>query len=338
MSTKLTDAEKNQIIKFHVEDGLNTVSISKKIGRGQNTVEKFLKLNGYYRGRTSIELNSNEIDSLITLYNSGKTGQEICDLFNGRFKSCDAVTYILKKYGVKLRKGVRRSVIANHDFFKVIDSEYKAYFLGLMIADGCVQNIRKKSDKEWFSKSISLELSINDRYILDEFAKCLVYTGKIHDHYKNDELSTQIIRFASSDMFNDLETYGVIPNKSKIETYLPIIDPQLMRHLIRGIFDGDGTVYIGNNKFNWGFYGSYRLCNEISEFLKINIFSNNSMPSVFNKGTVSFIYLHSKFRTPIFFNYLYKDATIYMKRKKEKFEIYYGNTEINKGIKNPLSS
>lgn len=42
-------------------------------------------------------------------------------------------------------------------------------------------------------------------------------------------------------MAEDLAKYGVIPRKT-LHTYLPNINEQYLPHLVRGIFDGDGSI------------------------------------------------------------------------------------------------
>lgn len=79
-------------------------------------------------------------------------------------------------------------------------------------------------------KVISLEIHNNDRYILELFANIL---DADNDIVKNFEKRNHThIRFASNQMANDLEQYGVVSNKSHT-TYLPQLREDLMPHLLR---------------------------------------------------------------------------------------------------------
>lgn len=316
---KYSEDEKKLIIKLYIKDGLNTINISKLVSKSQSGIERFLKREGLYKGPRRIEISKENIEIIIGRYLLGETAEEIHKDFSDKLKSCNTILHLLRKNKINRRDAKRRSVIENHNYFECIDSEAKAYFLGLLIADG---SIRKNKGNR--SDSITIELQECDKYIIEKFANEIKYSGSF--------VKTKCgysITFASQKMSNDLKKFGVVNNKTYTGTYLPIIKSSLMMHLIRGIFDGDGTVYFDkNDNFNWGFYGSDKICNDIQDYLSLKLeFSKNK---VFNKGSVSFIYLHSKQRTLKFYNYIYSNALIYLKRKKDKFNHYLANTELTK--------
>lgn len=317
--------EKELIKKLYIKDGLNTVSISKIISRSQSGVERFLKRENLYAGIRGLEVSECDLKSIIARYLLGETSEEIYKDYSDKLTSPDTILSLLKKHNVKRRPAKRRSVITNHSYFKIIDTEAKAYFLGLLIADGSVVNNAGNR-----APSIRLELKSEDSYIIEKFAKEIGFQSQI-----GLSRGCNYISFTSIEMAKDLSNYGVVPNKTYVGTFLPLITEDLIRHLIRGIFDGDGTVYIcKNNSFNWGFYGSDLLCNQIQDYLSIKL--NFKKNKVFNKGSVSFIYLHSESRTRKFYDYIYKKSEIYLLRKKNKFDSYLVNTEISKSNKKLL--
>ena len=125
-------------------------------------------------------------------------------------------------------------------FFQTIDSEEKAYFLGLLIADG---NVFK--DLTGRQASISITLDLEDEYILLKFKEVLNANTNIgHDGRGCGQIAVR-----SNLMAADLEKYGVIPRKS-LSTYLPQIDDKYMNHLIRGILDGDGSIRAEQTQIN----------------------------------------------------------------------------------------
>lgn len=88
-------------------------------------------------------------------------------------------------------------------------------------------------------------------------------------------------------------------------------------HFIRGYFDGDGcfTWYFNTKYINCKFeiIGTNDFCKEIFNILKIvptitNLNKNLVRASNGKKKNIEYIY-----------EYLYKDATIFLKRKQEKF-------------------
>jgi hypothetical protein len=125
-------------------------------------------------------------------------------------------------------------------------------------------------------------------------------------------------------MYEDLSKYGVIPNKS-FKTYLPKLNNEMMPHLIRGILDGDGCInshLIKSGRFlhSISFCGSKQLMNDISDFLFENL-KLKTKPKVYtykdrNLSEISIRNINDMF---IVGKYLYSNATIFLKRKYNKF-------------------
>ena len=117
---------------------------------------------------------------------------------------------------VKLRPTIGKNLIAcNENYFEMIDSTDKAYWLGFIAGDANV------SDKD---NSLKLKLGIKDIEILEKFSKSieseysirtrnqiLKRTGKYYDLCELKITRPKIIK--------DLTKHGVGPNKSK-ELYI----------------------------------------------------------------------------------------------------------------------
>jgi len=118
----------------------------------------------------------------------------------------------------------------NEHYFSCIDTEDKAYFLGLLIADGCVYKT-------------TVCLSLTDEHPIQEILKYADADLNLLDTRPNhDGGKTQYrVRFNSIQMAQDLLQLGVTPHKSFSVAY-PQIHKDLERHLIRGLWDGDGHV------------------------------------------------------------------------------------------------
>lgn len=238
---------------------------------------------------------------------------------------------IEKKYNLsaptimKILNGIEKyskSIIFNpelkEDFFESIDDEYKAYFIGLLISDG---NVFIDSDKKANRQaSISITLDNNDKYILEDFKKIIKTNTKI----SSDGRGCCQIAVRSNKMYEDLSKYGIIPNKS-FKTYLPKLNSEMMPHLIRGILDGDGCInshLIKSGRFlhSISFCGSKQLMNDISDFLFENL-KLKTKPKVYtykdrNLSEISIRNINDMF---IVGKYLYSNATIFLKRKYNKF-------------------
>lgn len=77
------------------------------------------------------------------------------------------------------------------------------------------------------------------------------------------------------------------------------------------------------NRTYFGFYGNNQIVSEIKELLRQEL--NISDNKIADKGTVSQISFSKKDDILNFYNYIYKDCTIWMKRKKEIFRTYIEN-------------
>lgn len=172
------------------------------------------------------------------------------------------------------------------------------------------------------SDAIQISLQEQDGYMLEQFKQELKATNKVLTYSRNTERN-KMCQFCvhSEEMANDLRRYNVVERKTFIAELTDLVPKHLYHHYIRGIFDGDGTVYInGHNHLRFGFYGTYKLVSQVEQYLisQINI-SNNK---IIDKGTVSFVTFGKKEDTLNFYDLMYHDATLYLNRKKEKFEHY----------------
>ena len=192
----------------------------------------------------------------------------------------------------------------NENFFENIDNEQKAYFLGLLFSDG---NIYLKRYR------VQLTLANEDAYIIQEFAKAIEYNGNL---YSDRNKYTKII-LPSIKMCNDLITLGCIPNKSLSVKFPNNVNSQLIHHFIRGCFDGDGHVSKRNNTFNTNFTSSKDFIEELLKILSsLNIQTSNFRKRYIDKEISAYqLYIRAN-SAKLFFNYIYKDATIFLKRKE----------------------
>ena len=199
-------------------------------------------------------------------------------------------------------------------FFQKIDNEENAYFLGLLISDG---NVFK--DNTGRQVSISITLDLKDEYLLTKFKEVVNSNTSVgHDGRGCGQIAVR-----SNIMAEDLKQYGVVPRKS-YSTYLPQnIEDKMMNHLIRGIFDGDGSIQAKLNHDNrflhsFSFCGTHKLMEDISNycFEKLQL---KQKPTVYDykDRELSEIKIQNKEDMYIFGEWLYKDATIFMNRKKD---------------------
>jgi intein/homing endonuclease len=193
--------------------------------------------------------------------------------------------------------------------FNIIDSELKAYTLGLWFADGCIID----------SGSIQITLKDDDD-IIDKIANEFPFFNI------NTNGNALVLRKQDTLLAEDFKLHGALPRKSYENRELlnvPKIKEELIHHFIRGFFDGDGSVFIqkvNNIKLEIGCAGF----NFISQILKI-LYDNGIFlymrcdpPLEINvrKQNYYIIYSSSYVISKKFAEFIYKDATIFMNRKR----------------------
>lgn len=314
----LTSEQKCEIIKLNKEN-VQSRKIAKQLNIGEDAVYKFLKKNNLKSPKPMKKLNINDVEFIKKKYLEGLTIKQIHEKYFRGIVSSENINYHLKQAGIT-RKACKVSIL-NHDYFEVIDTEEKAYWLGFLTADGCVQHHKNKGE----SYSIRLELKTSDKYMVENFANA-IETDRIVRDYIKDKKSTSYITVFSKKMFNDLGKHNVIPNKTlSLENIPNTIPDELIRHFIRGYFDGDGTVYNyickGKNKLVFGFYGTEKFLNSIkSRLIEDNVIVSEA--NVYNQKEANVSMLLYTIRDDIkrFFDYIYSDSSIYLTRKYDKFK------------------
>lgn len=209
----------------------------------------------------------------------------------------------------------------NHSYFKVIDTEEKAYWLGFLFADGCVRKTKSGSQ-------LVLKLSIKDEEHLKLFKKNIESEHKIVYEEsrvitKNNVLSVSnncSLRVNSNELVGNLINQGCVPRKTfTIER--PKIDDDLMRHFIRGFYDGDGNFFY-SEKTKMSVMTIVCASDKFREFL-IEVMSSISGIGKIHldteKYTIKLVNIEGIMN---FLSYIYDNSGIELKRKKEYYEKY----------------
>lgn len=211
------------------------------------------------------------------------------------------------------RQNMKAKYTLNENFFDEIDTEEKAYFLGFLYADGYNQ---EKGHK------IIINLQARDKNILDKFKVLIESTKPIyfiplkkkHPTWQ-DEYSLHLINRRISARLKEL---GCYQGKSMNLKWPPqgAIPPDLMKHFIRGYFDGDGCLRVRQPK-NSKFYLVSFVAND--EFMKAFVkYIKQELKIKFAVHPHKKIYqaeLYSRGDCLLFLNYIYQDNKISLDRK-----------------------
>lgn len=147
-----------------------------------------------------------------------------------------------KKYRYKISKCSKKYTFNEH-YFDAIDNEYKAYWLGFLMADG--YNHESKS-------CIAIRLQLEDKEILEKFKNELNYTGHIYEFHRITAVNKLNRSYCElnlcSPIFSEsLSKLGCIQGKTYLLQF-PDLRTDLIQHFIRGYFDGDGCLSITSRK------------------------------------------------------------------------------------------
>lgn len=143
-------------------------------------------------------------------------------------------------------------------YFDAIDTEAKAYWLGFITADGCVQT-GKVGASGWRHDVVTVKLKASDAGHLEKLKAGIGAEAPVRPVPQRTSGHPAVdIAFSSARLVGTLIRLGVTPRKSL--TVMPWRGPDaLMRHYWRGMFDGDGTIvkHPGrDNKWHLRFLGS----------------------------------------------------------------------------------
>jgi hypothetical protein len=225
-----------------------------------------------------------------------------------------SVGNVLKKNNIKSR--IRRHN-CNENYFEKIDSCEKAYWLGLLFADGYVRKRKQFNGKHKQGGVVGISLKNGDEYLLEKLIIDFESTYRLTKQIKNNFLSYKL-EVNSSKMTDDLINLGCVPNKS-LKLLPPNLTDEFISHFIRGYFDGDGSIgrYNGNLKFS--LLGTNELLSWILDFFKQKGMKTN--PKICKRKNIYSIQVNSKLDIELIENILYTSSNdYYLKRKKEKFK------------------
>jgi intein-encoded DNA endonuclease-like protein len=228
---------------------------------------------------------------------------------------------ILRKNKIKVQEQFGRGRVynTNPNYFDSIDTEAKAYFLGLLYADGSV-NVKKGF--------VTISLQEDDSYLLEEFIKEISPNSKLIKIVRqNPKWKPQLrLNLNSVELLRALIKIGCIPNKAKGMDF-PNIPFGFLHHFVRGVFDGDG--YVGYREQKGKLWKQFRVvitsCYSFLEGLKKELEKNNiRVNSIYRDKRSPYtasIGITGFQNQSDFYDFLYKDATIFLKRKEEKFKV-----------------
>lgn len=270
-----------------------------------------------------------EIKEIEDLYRTGKYTCKDLSLMYGRCESAVNQNFRYRKVKVfNDQTEIQRKYTVNKNYFDVIDTEAKAYFLGLLYSDGC-------NSEE--TNTVIINLQERDKHILDSFNMELGSNKPlrfIELNKKNHNWSNYYILTIHCKHFSEqLKRLGCVKAKSLILKFPgeDIVPNDLLRHFVRGYFDGDGCfcVYFQKSKlgamvkkYYVGITSTDQFCQEVKRIMipfGISVYIGAKKDAVARGNFITKDMKGSGPNAFRFLDWMYKGASFYLHRKHNKY-------------------
>jgi hypothetical protein len=224
------------------------------------------------------------------------------------------VQRILRRRGVPRRSPhvTETNIRLRRRVFHEVNTEDTAYWLGMLFADGSVQ----ERNRGHFSVSLGL---IDEEHVeaFREFVGSDVAMLALPSRWPNGSTFHRVM-FQCDEMATDLARHGCIPRKTHRTQWPDSVPEPLVHHFIRGYFDGDGSVY-KTKQGKWGicFAGTPIFLSRLSEVISSAVgIPERRLASTYCK-TKTIAYGGNR-QVPQVLSYLYQGATISLERKRRR--------------------
>ena len=228
---------------------------------------------------------------------------------------------------------------ANFNYFDIIDTPQKAYWLGFIFADGYIAK-RDRGNRIEYNLKFSLKTS--DASHLEKFASDIESNYPVH-YYKSKgfavsggdrEDNEEARLFITNKYMCKLlyEDYGIIPNRTSISKILEVLPESLYKYFILGLFEADGSftkyeLKSGKEKGSIKFSATFGGSEEILRFVESVLIQEDILPNIERKiqqrhkgadGTWRSIRITGRNCVTKLLNWLY-DSPIHLERKYQKY-------------------
>ncbi len=197
----------------------------------------------------------------------------------------------------------------NWNYFDIIDTPEKAYFFGLIHADGCIHVTEENRLR------FCINLKKEDGYLIYKLVQVLgLPRTKVKEiEFPNKTCSPQTsFQFSNQDFLLGLKEVKTSLGIAKVPT-------QLAPHFIRGVFDGDGTIYTKYSKkihkyYYMGFIGNQDFFDYLNLHSPVKFKTRPiNSPGIF-RGEI-----WSKEDVLNFGEFIYQNSSVHMIRKHTKY-------------------
>jgi hypothetical protein len=223
--------------------------------------------------------------------------------------SRDALYKLTKKYNIPTLKP---DIIDTNAFLEIND-EYKAYWLGFMYSDGYINKRGNQLEVSLCSKDIDHLIKFK-KFLCDKRGDDVIKVSKVTLKSTNKVYYRSRYVVSGKNFCQNLINQGCT-NRKTFTLKFPELEESLIRHFIRGYFDGDGCIYSSRGR------AAIEITSASVEFLEgiKKVFPEfNEIKKDSRNKNVNRIYCSHR-KADAVLNKLYKDSNIYLDRKFNKF-------------------
>lgn len=239
-----------------------------------------------------------------------------------KFGVTDVTVYnILRRHGVQTVGRVRFPK-KREDYLSVIDTCEKAYFVGLVASDGCIDTTNRGG-------RIRIGLQESDKRILQRYSEIILGEVSVNTYPSTipNRKPLSWLDISSRLMTEDLARLGIKPNKSfNANVDMSGFTPDLFRAFLLGLSDGDGAVYYSHRKGRrkgliYSVVCSLAIAHKIEEgvYRALGLRFCKEVKQC-QKGELIYLRLNHQDKCLQFLEWLYGDSTDCIDRKRLVFE------------------
>lgn len=263
-------------------------------------------------GRKKKTFSDEQVEEIKKLIDDGFFLSELASHFN---VDKETMKLRLQELNLTIKNKNRVNRRIKSDYFSNIDSPIKAYWLGFLFTDGCVDHYRKTG-------RIRLQLQEQDKEILEKFKEDLGLDCKIiYDVRSNSTCCS--VEFTDEQIYNDLSQYDIVPNKTYKIKNIPYqkIPTQFLSAYALGLFDGDGCLTFSKksmSEITLGYTAYHE--DEVKDFQTLI----NQLAGIQNKNKCIYtsawhVQWRGRRQVIKILDILYKDCPRFLKRKHDKY-------------------
>lgn len=313
----LDDIQVKSVLELY-QSGQSCPALARKFNVAAATIDRYVRLSGIpkrgLKESTCLACGGLDLQTKNTISILYQDGMSCCDLSVHFSISIPTVYKYLYQMNTPMRD-LHTSHLKhklNNDYFSSISNQETAYWAGFIAADGSVA-----------SNSLRIGLALKDKEHLELFSKHLESSApvSVHHYNKNGNANFEV---CSRQIILDLGKIGIVPRKTTILTW-PNLPYHLLRHYLRGYFDGDGSISFSKKTRE----PRFSLCGNIEFLIKCQQFlmaecqlkATKISPAGSSMVAYNLAYGGTQ-QVPRIANFLYREADVCLERKRDVMRHY----------------